>query len=334
MGDDQAPGRARFLRHVHHGPVGETGHGQARHPLQRVLVVHQPRQCGAGVGQKAGRPLGDLAIRDVVEGDHGGHNLLADPNRTGIHADNHARFITQHQLDFLRHDGFATQRTVQGPPAGCVATSVGGVSFSDVGVPVILQAFAGMVFVPHDAMGFLVAHPDLARVRVGHDDGGGNLGEHGLHKCILGLEFPQQFQILFLVPLPGGDVGEQDADLSAVRSAHSVGVHVVPAAHRLRLVHEPLRLARRRYLSVNLEPVGVVVGDQLPDRPAHGVLEAGVLLEGRVRLQKAVVGGPVVGVVQHFDDAERLVHRLEQSTEPLLTLPQRLAGLPPQQGHL
>ena len=129
-----------------------------------------------------------------------------------------------------------------------------------------------------------------------------------------------------LGPLPVGDVGEQDADLSTARPAHPVSVHVVPPAHRLRLVHEPGRLAGRRHPPVNLEPVGVVVRDQLPDRPAHGVLEPGVLLERRIRLQEAVVGGPVVGVVQHLHDAERLVHRLEQGAEPLLARPNFCLG--------
>jgi hypothetical protein len=75
---------------------------------------------------------------------------------------------------------------------------------------------------------------------------------------------------------PGGDVVEQHGHLAAVRPAEGGGKHVSPtAAQGLALVHEPDRLSSFGDSAVGLEPVLVMIRDELPDRLARHVRQPG-----------------------------------------------------------
>src|SRR5438132_136545 len=60
--------------------------------------------------------------------------------------------------------------------------------------------------------------------------------------------------------------------------------------------------------------------------PPLGPAQPGVALEGRVDLQEAVVRRPAAVAEEHLDDAEALVHRLEEGAVALVAVPLGVGG--------
>ena len=135
--------------------------------------------------------------------------------------------------------------------------------------------------------------------------------ELGLAAVGLGQVVGQPAQFLFRA-LARRDVGKQQRHLAAVRAADAGGVDIEPARHGRRLVLEARRLARERHPAIGVEPERVQAGQHLARGAAHGIHQAGVLLEHRVHLQEAVVDRLAGRVEDHLEDAEALVDRLEQ----------------------
>ncbi len=112
------------------------------------------------------------------------------------------------------------------------------------------------------------------------------------------------------------DVLEQDRHLPPFRRPDREGVDLVPAPERVGAVLEAFRLAGSDDPAVGLQPVRLEVGRQRPDRPADRVAEPGLLLEGRVHGQEAVVDRPPGRVEQDLDGAEALVDGVEEVAVP------------------
>src|SRR5690606_27049284 len=99
-----------------------------------------------------------------------------------------------------------------------------------------------------------------------------------------------------LRPPPLGDVGEQDRDPTTPRAAEPERVDVEgPVVERPGLLDEAHRLAGAHDLAVNLEPVRLVPGREVPYARARGVVQAGVRGEGGVDLEESIVFGPTLG---------------------------------------
>jgi len=62
------------LQDVHHAHVGQRGHRDARHALERVLILDRLAQDGAGLGQELEAGLAALEGGDVLEG--GDHQVV------------------------------------------------------------------------------------------------------------------------------------------------------------------------------------------------------------------------------------------------------------------
>ena len=117
------------------------------------------------------------------------------------------------------------------------------------------------------------------------------------------------------------DVLEQNGDAAELWFADAECVDAVPTAEYGGLLLETARYARKRNLPVDSEPVLFVRGCEAPHPTSNGVVQACLLLEGRVHVEECVVDRSVAFVEQHLDRAIPHVDRLEQ--EPIMTVDER-----------
>src|SRR5215212_6568593 len=131
---------------------------------------------------------------------------------------------------------------------------------------------------------------------------------------------------LSVASLSRGGVGEDDGDPLAVLTTDTRGVDVEPLIQCLGVALEAHVLARIRDPAEGLEPVRFGVRVELERGLALSVCEARQPPERWVRLQDAIVHRPALFVVQHLDDAEAFVDRIEQLAVAFFGLAQRLLG--------
>jgi hypothetical protein len=72
------------------------------------------------------------------------------------------------------------------------------------------------------------------------------------------------------------------------------------------------RSTAAHHLTVDLEPVIFVLGNQLPHAVADGIVQAGLPLAARIDLHEAVIERMFFVVEEHLDDAKTLVDGLEE----------------------
>ena len=122
---------------------------------------------------------------------------------------------------------------------------------------------------------------------------------------------------LLLGALSRGDVGEENTDSAILSRTNTEGVGVIPAIQGPGAVLEPDRLAAQGNVTIDLEPVLLVARHEFAHRFASGILQAGLLFERRIHLDKSVVHWRARGVKHDFDDAKTGVDGVEQRTIPL-----------------
>ncbi len=153
----------------------------------------------------------------------------------------------------------------------------------------------------------------------GHRDRVGYLDEQGGPL----LRFAKRF--LGLLPL--GDISEEDADLVRFRRPDGKCADFVVATQSVGNLLEPLGNSGLGDPPVDLVPVRFVRRYQLANGPAEGVVKPRLFLERGVGLQEPVVDRAPLAIENDLDDAEPLVHGLEEPSILLLTLLECLLGL-------
>jgi hypothetical protein len=135
-------------------------------------------------------------------------------------------------------------------------------------------------------------------------------------------------------PFAVGDVVKQDRYFPAARAAEPEDVGLEPPpVQRRRLHRHPRRRARSRHRAVDLVPERLVLRNQVAHRFPGRPGQSGLLFEGAVRLQEAVVDHRPVAVEIELDHAEPRVERGEEGAVPFLAPAQRLLG-PDPLGHV
>jgi hypothetical protein len=112
--------------------------------------------------------------------------------------------------------------------------------------------------------------------------------------------------------LPIGDVVEDDGDLAAAPVADPGGEEFEATLARIRAEFEAGAFAGGGDAADRLDPPGVKRGDKLGHQTADDIAEAGLALEGGIRLDEAVVFGRAVGAQDQFNEAEALVDAFEE----------------------
>ncbi len=125
---------------------------------------------------------------------------------------------------------------------------------------------------------------------------------------------------------PIGDVLEQHRHLEAVAIRDPEREHIEPPVQRLGFVDEADRLPGLCDAAIDLVPVRLVRGSQLPHGLALRIHQPGLHLEAWIDLAKTVVERMPVFVEQHFDDAKAFIDRREQRAVAFFTSPQRGLG--------
>jgi hypothetical protein len=112
------------------------------------------------------------------------------------------------------------------------------------------------------------------------------------------------------------DVVEEDRDVPLLGLAESERVDVVKSPEGTGRILKPARLPGQRDLPVDLEPVLLVGRRDLAHPAPNRAHNAGLLFEGAIDFQKAVVARGVRMIIeQHLDHAETLVDRIKQGAE-------------------
>lgn len=122
-----------------------------------------------------------------------------------------------------------------------------------------------------------------------------------------------------------GDVVEDDRDEAAVL-VNTGEIHVEPASDVLLVVFDPKRLASPCDLPVAIQPDVLDARQHLRHRAAHDVVGATLTLVGGVHLAEDHVDDLAMTVVDHLDDRQPLVDRVEGRPVVVLALALRRLG--------
>ncbi len=126
----------------------------------------------------------------------------------------------------------------------------------------------------------------------------------------------------FLGPLALGDIAEQHRHLAAARRLDPGGGDLDMAAHGDEGQLEADRHAAAQHPAVEVEPPLLLAGGDLAQPLADDVRDARMPLVAGIGLHMDVVAHRAVGTVDELDDAEPVIHRLEQGAVALFALGQ------------
>ena len=125
-----------------------------------------------------------------------------------------------------------------------------------------------------------------------------------------------------------GDVLEQHRDLAAARRLDPEGGERQIAAGRLELALEADRRAGGEHAAVARDPVVGLGGHHVAHLLPDDIGDAGVARIGGIRLDMDIVAERPMRSVDELDDAEALVHRIEQGAITIVALAAQAGGHP------
>ena len=124
-----------------------------------------------------------------------------------------------------------------------------------------------------------------------------------------------------------GHVAEQHRHLPPARRLNPGGRDLDMARRRTEIAFEADRTAGAEHVAVELDPAIRLIGREAADRLADDVRDAGMPLIAGIGLDMDVVAQRSVRPVEELDDAEAVVHRVEQGAVTGLPFAQGLLGL-------
>jgi hypothetical protein len=128
----------------------------------------------------------------------------------------------------------------------------------------------------------------------------------------------------FVGPHALTDLAKHNRHSALLRQTYAIGSDFVVTIDGLGFVNEMPRISSERDFSIKLEPVFLTVRNNLAHGFADRIRNSCLLLIRFIHLDEPPVDGLVVRIKQDLDDAELLLHRVEEVAIEHFTLAQSL----------